>query len=969
VTAPAAIAGVAFEPGLAAQIVSDMTGQPAALPLMQHALAELFEHRSGTIVTAEAYQRLGGVSAALIRRADALYEGLTTGERRAARDVFLRLVAVGEASETTRRRVLLSEIVEAAGADASAILDAFGGHRLLSFDRDPVTRGPTVEIAHEALLSEWGRLRDWIADARADIESQRHLGARAAEWRNHGHSPDFLLGGARFSRYAGWLDHPPVRLTAEEQRFLAASGDAVEAARSAEHRRVRRLRRLVAGITVALGGALIAGGLAVGAQRRAHAEAQRAQAAAREADAQTGIALAAVDQAELASLISRSAAAGEEDPDLALLLALEAHRRAPGSETEHAVLGALGGATIVNRVASRSPLPGDCLGFSVFWGQGQGLGEFDTIDGRIVSRDPLTGTFTDHGPSPGPCAVGFVDAATGAAMAVAPGALRHWVGPGWDLELEFDELVFPIWVTPDRYLTLSFAGETQTITVYDTNEGEPIGEVSGGIFLGMDATADGSLFAISFARPLAPEGDGRLFVVDAASGEERFHYDTPDGAGAVVFDDATGELIAGYLGGTIITIDPATADVIASVDTEAFEFVDLGVTRDGFVVGVARGSIEVVDRRTGSVGTPFEVRDLADGYVRPDGTVVTQADSGEVSVFDLTSNALVRQSFAVDPLGHVAFHDGRASVLNVAAGQAEVIDLASGDRTTAALNDLEPLALHPTEDGLWAMSIDLTAVRLVGDRTVEEIFMGSGPGVTGVRNGRTLMGSRYGDAYAVIGQRPDGTREASLVGLEPGRAGVLLTVDAPGATASHPSLDDGIHVIDELGTLRTYDSSGELIWEVETGTSEAGILALDPTRRRLAVGDFLGGISLVDLDSQEIERLQGDDQVESLGFGLSGRFLAAARRDGTVQLWDVERREPAGLIWDGTGAQPSESPYYDETSGSLWVASSGELLEVPLDAGDWVERACDIVSRELTQQEWDRLVPGDDAPRSACGAG
>ena len=47
-----------------------------------------------------------------------------------------------------------------------AVIDAFGRHRLLSFDRDPSTREPTVEIAHEALLRAWARLRGWIDEAR-----------------------------------------------------------------------------------------------------------------------------------------------------------------------------------------------------------------------------------------------------------------------------------------------------------------------------------------------------------------------------------------------------------------------------------------------------------------------------------------------------------------------------------------------------------------------------------------------------------------------------------------------------------------------------------------------------------------------------------------------------------------------------------------------------------------------------------
>ena len=50
------------------------------------------------------------------------------------------------------------------------MLDAFGSARLLTFDRDPVTRGPTVEVAHEALLREWDLFGGWVTARRATLD-------------------------------------------------------------------------------------------------------------------------------------------------------------------------------------------------------------------------------------------------------------------------------------------------------------------------------------------------------------------------------------------------------------------------------------------------------------------------------------------------------------------------------------------------------------------------------------------------------------------------------------------------------------------------------------------------------------------------------------------------------------------------------------------------------------------------------
>ena len=91
----------------------------------------------------------------------------------------------------------MSEVTAAVGTDVESLLHVFARHRLLTFDRDPVTHGPTVEIAHEALLTAWSRLRRWVDDARDDLRAQRRLAEAADEWLARNGDADFLLAGAR----------------------------------------------------------------------------------------------------------------------------------------------------------------------------------------------------------------------------------------------------------------------------------------------------------------------------------------------------------------------------------------------------------------------------------------------------------------------------------------------------------------------------------------------------------------------------------------------------------------------------------------------------------------------------------------------------------------------------------------------------------------------------------------------------
>jgi len=174
---PAQRVGLAVEPGLPETIMSDLGDQPGTLPLLQYTLTELFERRVGRALTLGAYQASGGVRGALAKRAEELYTQLDEAGRKVACQLFLRLITLGEATSDglpapdTRRRVLRSELTSLDGRPKTTsvidgVIDQFGRHRLLTFDRDPVTRGPTVEVAHEALIREWGRLRMWLDEDR-----------------------------------------------------------------------------------------------------------------------------------------------------------------------------------------------------------------------------------------------------------------------------------------------------------------------------------------------------------------------------------------------------------------------------------------------------------------------------------------------------------------------------------------------------------------------------------------------------------------------------------------------------------------------------------------------------------------------------------------------------------------------------------------------------------------------------------
>lgn len=111
IEAPAHRVGLDLEEGLVPTILEDVASQPGALPLLQHALLELWERRRGTMLTLEAYRETGGVQGALARRADAVYDALTPEQQEIARSILLRLTQPGEGTEDTRRRATVDELI------------------------------------------------------------------------------------------------------------------------------------------------------------------------------------------------------------------------------------------------------------------------------------------------------------------------------------------------------------------------------------------------------------------------------------------------------------------------------------------------------------------------------------------------------------------------------------------------------------------------------------------------------------------------------------------------------------------------------------------------------------------------------------------------------------------------------------------------------------------------------------------
>jgi len=180
-------------------------------------------------------------------------------------------VHLGQGNRVARRRTPLTELtsVDVDTVTLSEILDEFGRHRLLSYDRDPVNGDATVEVAHDALLTEWPRLAGWLDHYRDDLRRRAALGIAVEDWESSGRQDDYLFTGSRLAEYEQWSRDSAVQLTALEREFLGAGTQRRDedlsevAARRDERRRLeRRARTRLVALFVAV--ILLAGAATVG---------------------------------------------------------------------------------------------------------------------------------------------------------------------------------------------------------------------------------------------------------------------------------------------------------------------------------------------------------------------------------------------------------------------------------------------------------------------------------------------------------------------------------------------------------------------------------------------------------------------------------------------------------------------------------------------------------------------------------
>jgi WD40 repeat protein len=377
---PAERVGLRVEPELVEALIADLGTEPGAMPLLSTALLELWEAREDGRLTLAAYRATGGVQGAVARLAESAYARLDPEEQESARSLFMRLVGEGSEPETiVRRRLSMAELETIGDPRVGDVIEKLTVGRLLTRDEG------TVEVAHEALIREWPRLREWIEADAAGRQLRLHLIEAAQAWNAGGRGDEDLYRAARLAAALEWSVEHEAELNAVERDFLEASR--ASAAQAAE--RQRRTNRILRGLLAGAGVLLL---LAVGAGAVAWIQAgQNAENAS---------------NAQVRELSLSALTVANGDPELGLLLAAEAVTisQEAGRTPPAQALQALWTAYVAGK--STTTVPGVGSQVVAYSPDGTRLvvDAPERDDALVTIRDPSTGEEVDAVPETGEAA-------------------------------------------------------------------------------------------------------------------------------------------------------------------------------------------------------------------------------------------------------------------------------------------------------------------------------------------------------------------------------------------------------------------------------------------------------------------------------------------------------------------------------------------------------------------------------------
>jgi WD40 repeat protein len=955
---PAGAVGLLYDAGLVDRILEDVRQQPGSLPLLQYALKELYQRRAGRVLTAQAYDEIGGVQRALAQHADDIYASLNSAQQDIMRRVLLRLVEVNDSGEATRRKIARQDLTfrgisDEAVQDVVDLLTAAESRLLIASREIPKKEQgeqeqPTtwLEVSHEALINQWSRFQEWVS---ADAEALRYGGEilkAARDWQRANRDNAYLLTGNRLTRAEGWMETADANPL--QRAFVQASvqeRERLEATQIEQQQRELELQTRLAGrlraFVIALAIFSIIAIALLGLVGYFLTEAQRQR-----------------DEAERQSLQARSLAlaanalrvSGDNESDLSLSLALTANEiNTPPVEAQRAL------AELAYLPGTRFLLNGHSGAVTSMSVSADGvLALSGSEDHTLILWDTTTGTALLRLGTP------VTNSSALSSILVNPDAVRT-------TQSGHTNRVTSVALSADGTRALS-AGADNFIIYWDLTTGEELAR----------ATVTSPIRSIVFHPngQMAAFGNaqGNIFMrsLDALSQNART---MPTNSGAVLslaFNADGSQLLCGTLRNTMILWDTATGDELRRFvgHTQPINDVVFSVDNSLVLSGSNDNTVRLWDAATGAELAQFESDEPQPVFsvaFNPEGTRVLSANkSGVITVWDIDSGTAVQRLFghegAVNAIAYlrddIAISAGADYTLRILDTEGDEIM----QRTHTHDEIVNSLAVSPdgtllltgSDDGTLALLDSNTGGvlrRFEGhtDAVNAVVFSPDGTRIVSasrdatvrvweVASGAVLLTfTEHTDEVFTAAYSPDGTRLLSgdgtgtLLLWDAASGARLLTLSSPNGTGHADTVYSAVFSPDGTQALSADGAGVIILWDAATGAEVRRFGITDEDERHngrinsvafspdgtqaLSGGDDFTMILWDVATGHSIRRfLEQGNRVKSVMFSPDGNIALSGALDGTVRLWDIETGTEIRRYGGGIGSPRIYSVVFSPTA-------------------------------------------------------